>query len=90
MSSAGTPVISATASGLCSGRATNASHSATSSQRSSTKARSTRPSVTITCAIALRTATFVPGRSDRWWAASMCGVRTRSIRRGSTTISFAP
>ena len=35
-------------------------------------------------------ATLVPGASCRWWAASMCGVRTRSMRRGSTTISCAP
>ena len=31
--------------------------------------RSTRPSVTTTCAIALTTATLVPGCSCRWWSA---------------------
>jgi hypothetical protein len=40
--------------------------------------------------MALITATLVPGASCRWYDASMWGVRTRSIRRGSTTISFAP
>ena len=35
------------------------------SQRSATKALSIRPSVTTTCASALRTATFAPGRSAR-------------------------
>ena len=60
------------------------------SQRSATKASSTRPSVTTTCASALISATLVPGRSCRWWSASTCGVRTRSMRRGSTTMSLAP
>ena len=36
------------------------------------------------------TATLVPGLSCRWWLAVTCGVRTTSIARGSTTISFAP
>ena len=83
-------MIGSIASGLFSGRAMNAAHSATSSQRSSTNAWSISPSVTTTWAIALMTATLVPGRSWRWWLASMCGLRTRSIRRGSTTMSSAP
>src|SRR5690242_18422583 len=70
----------------------NCSHRANSagSQRSSTYVRSSRPSVTTTCAIALMTATFVPGCSCRWYAASTCGIRTRSMRRGSMTTSWAP
>ncbi len=63
---------------------------ASSSQRSATKSSSTRPSVTTTCAMALITATLVPGCSWRWYEASTCGVRTRSMRRGSITTSFAP
>ena len=35
-------------------------------------------------------ATLVPGFSGRCTSASMCGVRTMSVRRGSMTISFAP
>ena len=49
------------------------------SQRSETKASSRRPSVTITWARELMTATFVPGRNCRKCEASTCGVRTRSI-----------
>lgn len=60
-SAAGMPVISSTASGLCSGAEMNRSHSAKSSQRSSTNARSTRPSVTTTWPMALISATLVPG-----------------------------
>ena len=60
------------------------------SQRSRTKSCFTRPSVTMTCASAVSTATLVPGRSGRWYDASTCGVRTMSMRRGSTTISLAP
>ena len=79
-------------SGLLRGSATNEAHVANSagSQRSWTKRSSTKPSVTMTWASAFTTATLVPGRSCRWWLASMCGVRTRSMRRGSTTMSFAP
>ena len=40
--------------------------------------------------IALTNATFVPGRTGRWKAASTCGERTRSIRRGSATMTCAP
>ena len=40
--------------------------------------------------IALTNATLVPGRTGRWKAASTCGERTRSIRRGSATITCAP
>ena len=32
----------------------------------------------------------VPGRSFKCCSAAMCGVRTKSMRRGSATISFAP
>ena len=32
----------------------------------------------------------MPGRTGRWKAASTCGERTRSMRRGSATITFAP
>ena len=46
--------------------------------------------MTITWAIALTKATLEPGRTGRWYAASTCGLRTRSIRRGSATISRAP
>ncbi len=46
--------------------------------------------MTIDWASALSTATLVPGCSGRWCAASTCGVRTRSMRRGSMTISLAP
>jgi hypothetical protein len=48
-----------------------------------------QPSVTMTCASAVSTATLVPGAAAGD-AASMWGVRTRSMRRGSMTISFAP
>ena len=41
-------------------------------------------------AIAVIIATLVPGFSGSWYSASTCGVRTRSMRRGSMTISFAP
>jgi hypothetical protein len=54
------------------------------------KASSCSPSVTITCAIALTNATLEPGSSGRWSAASTWGLRTRSIRRGSATMSCAP
>ncbi len=46
--------------------------------------------MTTTCAIELISATLVPGRSGRWKSASMCGERTRSMARGSATMSFAP
>ncbi len=92
MSSAGTPEASAIASGEFCGCRMNASHSANASgsQRSPTNARSARPSVTITWAIALTIATLVPGRRARWWAASTWADRTRSMRRGSTTMSARP
>ena len=53
----------AVASGLFFGSATKVAHSSNSlqSQRSRTKASSTRPSVTMTCASAVSTATLVPG-----------------------------
>ena len=55
------------ASGLCCGSATNAAQSSNSdqSQRSRMKASSNRPSVTMTCASAVSTATLVPGFSGR-------------------------
>ena len=70
-----TPVAASMASGLLRGSATNSAQSwnSSQSQRSRTKASSTRPSVTMTWAIALSTATLVPGRSGRWWSASTCG-----------------
>ena len=40
--------------------------------------------------IALTKATLVPGRTGRWKAASTCGERTRSMRRGSATMTRAP
>ena len=40
--------------------------------------------------IALTKATFVPGRTGRCSSASTWGERTRSIRRGSATITLAP
>jgi hypothetical protein len=40
--------------------------------------------------IALTNATLVPGRTGRCSAASMCGERTRSMRRGSATMALAP
>ena len=46
--------------------------------------------MTITWVIALMNATLEPGSTGRWKAASTCGLRTRSMRRGSATISFAP
>ena len=54
--------------GELTGRLTNSRHSLHDfvSQRSATKASSTSPSVTITCAIAVITATVVPGLSCRW------------------------
>ncbi len=90
---AGTPVSFSTASGLCCGSATKAAQSSNSdqSQRSRMKASSNRPSVTMTWASAV---------SDRrrWCRASAAGDRsprhaasaTRSMRRGSMTISLAP
>ena len=53
--------------GVCCGSATKAAQSSNSaqSQRSRTKASSTRPSVTMTCASAVSTATLVPGFSGR-------------------------
>ena len=61
------------------------------SQRSRTKASSTSPSVTMTCASALTTATLVPGRQRQMIVGlDMRRACTRSMRRGSTTISFAP
>ncbi len=60
------------------------------SQRARTKSSLTKPSVTMTWARELMSATLVPGRSFKCCSASMCGVRTRSMRRGSATISFAP
>src|ERR1700704_5136423 len=89
-SAAGTPVIGSTASGLVSMPEMNWAHSSNPSHRSPMNDWSIRPSVTTTCAMALTTATFVPGFNCRWWSASMCGERTRSMRRGSTTMSFAP
>ncbi len=44
----------------------------------------------MTCAIELNRATLVPGRTGRCSCASMCGVFTSAISRGSMTISFAP
>ena len=44
----------------------------------------------MTWARELINATLVPGRSFKWCSAAMCGVRTRSMRRGSATMSFAP
>ena len=44
----------------------------------------------MTWAIAFSIAALVPGRSGRWYCASMCGMRTMSMRRGSMTISLAP
>ena len=81
----------AVASGLFFGSETNAAQSSNSlqSQRSRTKASSTRPSVTMTWAIAVSTATLVPGISGRC-SALMCGDSTISVRRGSITISLAP
>ena len=67
-----------------------ARYSSASSQRSRTNSSSWSPSVTMTWAIALTKATFEPGSTGRWWAASTCGLRTRSIRRGSATIRLAP
>ncbi len=66
-SAAGTPVTASMASGELTGRATNSRHSLNDlgSQRAATKASSTSPSVTITCAMALMTATLVPGLSLR-------------------------
>ena len=63
---------------------------ASSSQRSSMNFLFSSPSDRIVCVIAFTIATFVPGRSGRWKSASTCAERTRSIARGSTTISFAP
>ena len=51
---------------------------------------SNRPSVTMTCASEVITATLVPGFSGRWCCASTCAERTMSVRRGSSTISLAP
>ena len=42
------------------------------------------------CAMALTKATLEPGSTGRWWAASMWGVRTMSMRRGSATMICAP
>ena len=39
---------------------------------------------------ALTKATLEPGITGRWCAASTCGVRTRSMRRGSATTIWAP
>ncbi len=44
----------------------------------------------MTWAIALTNATLVPGCTGRWKAASTCGLRTRSMRRGSATMTRAP
>ena len=46
--------------------------------------------MTMVWVIALTKATFDPGSTGRWWAASTCGVRTRSMRRGSATTIRAP
>ena len=64
----------AVASGLFFGCATKCAQSSNSlqSQRSRTKASSTRPSVTMTCASAVITATLVPGISGRC-SALTCG-----------------
>ncbi len=61
------PVMIAVDSGLFLGRATKVAQSSNSlqSQRSRTKVSSTRPSVTITCASAVSTATLVPGITGR-------------------------
>ncbi len=40
--------------------------------------------------MALTSATLVPGSSGRWYCACTCGDFTRSMRRGSATISLAP
>ncbi|MNZ85159.1 hypothetical protein D3C78_1039390 [compost metagenome] len=60
------------------------------SQRASTKLWFTSPSLTITWARALSMATLVPGRSARCSSARAWGESTRSMRRGSITISRAP
>ena len=68
----------------------NARYSSASSQRSRTNSSSCSPSVTITWVMALTKATLEPGRTGRWYVASTWGLRTRAIRRGSATISWAP
>ena len=85
-------MVSASASGELRSSATKSRQrwKSFASHRSATKVSSTSPSVTTTWASAFITATLVPGRSWTWWAASTWGVRTRSIFRGSSTISFAP
>ena len=67
MVSAGTPDSFAIASGLLRCSETNAAQCSNSSQsqRSRTNASFTSPSVTMTCASAVSTATLVPGRSGR-------------------------
>ena len=80
------------ASGLFSGRDTNSAQIRYSegSQRVAINASSARSSVTMTWASELITATLVPGCSCKKCEASTCGVRTKSIWRGSITMSFAP
>ena len=89
---AGTPVWASIASGLFSWRDTNSLQIAYSdgSQRSVMNLVSARPSVTMTWASELMTATLVPGCNCKKPDASMCAVLTKSILRGSTTMSLAP
>ena len=67
ISSAGTPVTFAIASGEFTGSATNFFHFSydAASQRSAMYSSFVSPSVTTTCASALMTATFVPGSRRR-------------------------
>ena len=92
MSSAGTPVASAACSGALAGSRAKSSQSRndSTSQRAATNASSTSPSLATTWAKAFISGTLAPGFKARWCAASTCGERTRSMRRGSQTISFAP
>ena len=65
--SAGTPVCASMASGEFSGSATKSRHCSNDvhSQRSRTKSSLTSPSVTTTCAMAVMSATLLPGLSLR-------------------------
>ena len=92
MVSAGTPDSFATVSGEFCGSATNSAQcwNSSQSQRSRMNASLNSPSVTMTWASAVSTATLVPGRSARWQSASICADLTISVRRGSITISLAP
>ncbi|MCY1173029.1 hypothetical protein D9M73_131780 [compost metagenome] len=92
MSAAGTPQMAPSTSGEFSSRLTNSRQLAKSlpSQRASIKAWLSSPSVTMTWAKALSMATLVPGRRAKWYSARACTESTRSMRRGSMTISRAP